>query len=108
MDAANSLAMLLKLDGQEAVVAFSGKEALELMQSFEPDLILLDLGLPEMDGYEVASRIRACPEFARVRIVALSGYGQPEDRQRTKAAGFDDHLVKPMDPAMLDRVLSAS
>jgi CheY-like chemotaxis protein len=98
--------MLLNLLGQETEVAYSGKEALERLESFRPDFVLLDLGLPGMDGYEVARKIRAMTQFRDIRVVALTGYGQPEDRQRTQAAGFDDHLVKPVDLTVLERSLS--
>jgi predicted ATPase/signal transduction histidine kinase len=104
-DAANSIVMLLSLQNQQTEVAYDGKQALERLQSFKPDVILLDLGLPGMDGYEVARKIRTMPEYRHTRIVALSGYGQPEDRRRTQAAGFDDHLVKPVDWAVLERSL---
>jgi CheY-like chemotaxis protein/anti-sigma regulatory factor (Ser/Thr protein kinase) len=105
-DAANSLAQLLTLQGQATEVAYSGRQALERLKAFRPEFVLLDLGLPEMDGYEVARRIRAMPEFEGIRLVALSGYGQPEDRHRTQAAGFDGHLVKPVDIAVLAKTLA--
>jgi CheY-like chemotaxis protein/anti-sigma regulatory factor (Ser/Thr protein kinase) len=105
-DAADSVVMLLTLLGQETEVAYSGKEALERLESFRPDFVLLDLGLPGMDGYEVARKIRAMTQFRDIRLVALTGYGQSEDRQRTQAAGFDDHLVKPVDSTILERSLS--
>lgn len=99
--------MLLGMQGHETDVAFNGREALEHVESFRPDLVLLDLGLPQIDGYEVATRIRAMPKFRHIRIVALSGYGRPEDRQRTKSGGFDAHLVKPIDMALLERTLAS-
>jgi CheY-like chemotaxis protein len=74
--------------------------------SFAPEVVLLDLGLPEMDGYEVARRLRERPEFAAVRMVALTGYGQSENVRRSWEAGFDDHLTKAVDFAALDRVLA--
>ncbi|HEV7135056.1 MAG TPA: response regulator [Steroidobacteraceae bacterium] len=104
-DAALSLAALLDLQGHATRVAFSGREALERIESFHPDVALLDLGLPEMDGYELAGRLRALPVASRIRLIALTGYGQAEDRQRTHRAGFDDHLVKPVDLAALERTL---
>jgi signal transduction histidine kinase/CheY-like chemotaxis protein len=105
VDAAESAKMLLSLLGQEAEAAYSGTEALERLASFRPDLVLVDLGMPGMDGYEVARRIRNMGDLQNVRIVALSGYGQPEDRRRTAAAGFDDHLVKPVDSELLEQLL---
>jgi PAS domain S-box-containing protein len=105
-DAANSLTMVLSLDGHEVETAYTGQQALERVQSFRPDVVLLDIGLPEMDGYEVARRIRSQPDLDGVCLVALTGYGQPEDKQRAKAAGFDTHLIKPIDFAALRRVLA--
>lgn len=100
-DAANSLAMLLSSQGHETQVAYSGQEALQRVESFRPEVALLDIGLPRMNGYELAQRLRAMPELNGLRLVALTGYGQAEDQQRTRAAGFDDHLVKPVDlPAL--------
>lgn len=102
-DAADSLAVLLRLQGHEALAVTRVQAALECLDSFTPDVALLDIGLPEMDGYELAGRIRA--QLNRVRLVAITGYGQPEDRQRTQAAGFDDHLVKPIEISALERIL---
>lgn len=107
-DAAQSLAMLLGLQGHETRVALSGREALAAVEAFRPDVALLDLGLPVLDGYQLAARLRAQPQLRGLRLVALTGYGRSEDRQRTRAAGFDDHLVKPVDLAALTRTLSDS
>ena len=104
-DAALSLEVLLKIDGHEVEVALTPGEALSRIRSFAPEVVLLDIGLPDMDGYEVARRIRSQPQLAPVRLVALTGYGQSEDRQRVRASGFDDHLVKPVDYAALQRAL---
>jgi len=105
-DAANSLAMLLGVEGHETQVAYGSREALERIESFRPDVALLDIGLPEINGYELAQRLRSHPRLEGVRLVALTGYGQPEDHQRTRAAGFEDHLVKPVDPSTLERALA--
>jgi len=105
-DAANSIAALLTHQGHETHVAFDGRQALEEIEAFRPDVALLDLGLPEMDGYEVARKLRAIPRLKDVWLVALTGYGQVEDRQRTQAAGFDEHIVKPVDLATLERLLA--
>jgi signal transduction histidine kinase len=105
-DSANSLAQVLGLDGHVAEPVYSGVEALRRAVEFKPEVVLLDLGLPEMDGYEVARRLRATPDLAKVRIVALTGYGQLEDVQRTREAGFDEHLTKPLDFGALARMLS--
>jgi len=103
-DAADSLAVVLRFEGHEATVAYSGQAAIEAVSSTQPELVLLDIGLPNMDGYEVARRIRASGSSAR--IIALTGYGQAEDRQRSSGAGFAAHLVKPVDITMLRSVLS--
>jgi PAS domain S-box-containing protein len=103
-DAADSLAMVLQFEGHEARVAYSAQAAIAAASALEPEFILLDIGLPNMDGYEVARRIRA--SGASARIIALTGYGQLEDRQRSAAAGFAAHLVKPVDIAMLRSLLS--
>lgn len=96
-DAASSLALLLKLLGAEVAVANQGSEALSLLATFRPAVVLLDLGMPGMDGYEVARRIRQQPEFQSLLLIALTGWGQEEDRRRTAEAGFDFHLIKPAD-----------
>jgi len=103
-DAATSLAEFLRLDGHESLAVYGGKEALAAVTSFKPDVVLLDIGLPELDGYEVAQRLRA--SGSTVRLIALTGYGQAEDVQRTRAAGFDAHLVKPVDFAALERAVA--
>jgi CheY-like chemotaxis protein/two-component sensor histidine kinase len=106
-DAAQSLGVLLRLIGVDSQVAFSGAEALAALPVYRPDVVLLDLGMPEMDGEEVARRIRAHPEFHGLRLVALTGWGQAADRERSRAAGFDYHLIKPADVAALTTVLHA-
>ena len=105
-DAAESLAALLRLFGHEASVAFDGEQALEVAERTQPDLVLLDLGMPRMDGHEVARRMRAAPWGASLRIVALSGFGDTSDRVRSMEAGCNDHLVKPVSPADLEQVLA--
>jgi len=103
-DSAESLALLLELQGHEARVELDGSSALATARSFQPDVILLDIGLPGMDGYEVARRLRE--EGSVSRLVALTGYGQDEDRRRSLEAGFNHHLVKPVDLAELARILT--
>ena len=105
-DAADSLAVVLKFEGHETSVAYSAQAAIEAVSSRHPEFVLLDIGLPNMDGYEVARRIRA--SGASARIIALTGYGQLEDRQRSAAAGFAAHLVKPVDIGTLVSMLSNS
>jgi CheY-like chemotaxis protein len=106
-DAAISLAMLLRLQGHEVRVAHSGAAALELMKVFTPDVVFLDIGMPGMDGYEVARRIREQPGLGKVVLAALTGWGQQEDRRRTAQAGFDHHLVKPPEPELVANLLAA-
>jgi len=96
-DAADSLVMLLEADGADARAVYDGAAALEQLARFAPHVLLLDLGMPGMDGYEVARRVRAAGGAAAPQIVALTGWGQESDRARTRAAGFDFHLTKPVD-----------
>lgn len=105
-DAANSLSMLLMFQGHHTQVAYSAKEALACVESFRPDVGLLDIGLPEMNGYELAKRLRATSSLNGMRLVALTGYGQVEDHRHARAAGFDAHLVKPVDLDKLERALA--
>jgi signal transduction histidine kinase len=105
-DAAESLAILLRLTGHDVRTAHDGPEALEAARSFEPEVVLLDIGLPGMSGYEVARRLREQAGTDPPHLVALTGYSQEEDRQRSREAGFDLHLVKPVDPSALRDLLS--
>ena len=105
-DAADSLAMLLAVRGHETRVAYGAKDALTYAETFRPEVGILDIGLPEIDGYELAKRLRAMPVMTSLRLVALTGYGQVEDQQRALACGFDAHLVKPIDLAALERAIS--
>jgi PAS domain S-box-containing protein len=107
-DAADSLGMVLGLDGHEVIAAYTGEQALERAQSFRPDVVLLDIGLPGVDGYEVARRIRACKHLQGVRLVAVTGYGQDADKIRAREAGFAHHLVKPVEFAALQKILAAT
>jgi two-component system CheB/CheR fusion protein len=104
-DAADSLAMLLEIDGHEVRVAHGGRAALALAQAFRPDVALLDIGMPDMSGYDVASMLRREPWGGGIRLVALTGWGQEGDRRRSSDAGFDLHLTKPIDPSALSEVL---
>jgi CheY-like chemotaxis protein len=105
-DSADSLASLLQLDGHETQVAYSGPGALERASQFRPALVLLDIGLPGMDGYEVARMLRAAPATAQVGLVAVTGYSRSEDERRARDAGFNAHLVKPIDLNCLERIIS--
>jgi PAS domain S-box-containing protein len=106
-DSADCLALLLQDAGHTVDVARDGQAALERAEAFAPDVILLDIGLPRLDGYEVCRRLRAQPWGRHIHVVALTGWGQEEDRRRTREAGFDRHLVKPVDPAALMASLAA-
>ena len=105
IDAADTLGMLLELEGHVAQAVYLSTEAIERARTFKPDIVLLDIGLPGMNGYELAQRFRSMPELDGVRLIALTGYGKSEDQQRTKEAGFDDHLVKPVDAVTLKTAL---
>jgi PAS domain S-box-containing protein len=105
-DAADSLAMLLRLGGHETATAFDGLQAVEAAGRFHPDVILLDIGLPGINGFEAARRIRQQHADRRPTIVALTGWGQDADRRASQEAGFDAHLVKPVDDATLARLLA--
>ena len=102
-DSADSLAMLLELDGHDVRAVYSAMDRLEQVGAFAPEIVLLDIGLPGMNGYEVAQRIQEMP--APPRLVAVSGYAQREDKERSAAAGFSAHLVKPVDVNALKKVL---
>jgi CheY-like chemotaxis protein len=104
-DTADSLALLLKRWGFQAMVAYDGPSALAAALARPPVAVLLDIGLPGMDGYEVARRLRGLAQTAKALLIALTGYGQEEDVRRCHEAGFDLHLLKPCDPEELRRVL---
>jgi CheY-like chemotaxis protein len=101
VDAASSLSALLRITGNETHLAHDGVAAIEMAERFRPDVILLDIGLPRLNGYEACRRIRERPWGNRVVIVAMTGWGQESDRQRSREAGFDHHMVKPVDYAAL-------
>ena len=105
-DAAESLRTLLEVLGHEVRVAFTGREGVDAALRWTPNIVLSDIGLPELDGYEVARRLRREPSFTNVLLVALTGYSADDDRRRSKDAGFDHHLVKPADVGELQRVLA--
>jgi PAS domain S-box-containing protein len=97
-DAADSLKVLLETAHQDVRIAYEGKSALEVAQAFQPELVLLDIGMPQMDGYEVAKRLRSMTFAKRPTLVALTGWGQAADKERASAAGFDQHFTKPVNP----------
>jgi CheY-like chemotaxis protein len=104
-DSAMSLSMMLKLMGNETRTGHDGLAAVVAAEEFRPDLILLDIGLPKLNGYDACRRIREQPWSKGMVIVALTGWGQEEDRRRSKEARFDHHLVKPVEAAELNRLL---
>ncbi len=106
-DAAESMSELLELLGAEAHVAYDGEGALSEVERHAPDVVLLDIGLPDIDGYEVARRIRARPDPVSPLLVAVTGWGHEDDRRRAREAGFDHHLVKPADVERLEALLSS-
>ncbi len=105
-DSAESLAILLGLTGNKTHTAHDGLEAVEAAATFKPDVVLLDIGLPKMNGYEAARKIREQPWGKKMVLVALTGWGQDEDRQKAREAGFDGHMVKPVDRAALTKLLA--
>jgi PAS domain S-box-containing protein len=107
-DSADSLAILLRASEHEVYVAYSGEQAIDLAKAHRPDIVLLDLGMSTLDGYETCRRIRAQPWGKNMVIIAQTGWGQTEDRRRARDAGFDHHLVKPLDPVALTKLLSRS
>lgn len=105
VDALEAMAMTLEALGHTVITALDGAAAIVRAVKYKPELVLLDLGMPGMDGFEIAQRLRAIPELKGMKVVALTGYGQPADRSRTQAAGFDHHLTKPVDLNVLSQLL---
>lgn len=106
VDGAETLSMLLELGGHELAVAHSGPDALDAVNRFAPEIVFLDIGLPGMDGYEVARHLRADPGKANIVLVALTGWGSAADQQRSRDAGFDTHLTKPIQFAVIEEILA--
>ena len=106
-DVAESLALILRCDDHEVRIAHDGPAALQVLNKFKPDVVLLDVGLPGMDGYQVARRMREEAPESNLTIIALSGYGQAEDHSQSMQAGCDAHLVKPVHPNVLRSMLGA-
>lgn len=104
-DSADSMAMLLEAGGHEVHVAYDGAQAVETARKVRPEVVLLDIGMPKMNGFECARAIRAQSWAEGTLLVALTGWGQEEDKRRAMEAGFDRHLTKPVDPATLDEAL---
>jgi PAS domain S-box-containing protein len=106
-DSAESLARLLRIKGNEVYTAHDGLEAVAVAADYRPDLVLMDIGMPEIDGYEACRRIRKLPFGSEVILVAVTGWGQTEDRRKSKAAGFDHHMVKPVEPVAIQKLLQS-
>jgi len=107
VDSAETLALLIGRWGYEVKLAHDGRSALQVARQFRPQIILLDIGLPDIDGYAVAHRLRG-EDLGGDMLVALTGYGEAQDRARAQQAGFDRHLTKPVDPDALERLLRGS
>ena len=106
-DAAESMSMLLEMWGHEVAFAFDGPSALQTAEQWRPEAVFLDIGLPGMDGYEVAERLRELPQAKDAVLVAITGYGQDDDRLRSRRAGIDHHLVKPVAPDALRSLIDS-
>ncbi len=104
-DAADMIALSLRLSGYDVKVAYTGQTTLDTAMTYRPQFVLLDIGLPDMSGYEVAKRLRELPQTSGIGLIALTGYGQQSDRALTREAGFDHHLVKPVDPDKIEEVI---
>ena len=104
-DAAESLAVLLRLDGHEVTVAYDGPQALAMLVHVRPEVALLDIGMPGLNGYEVARRVRHGPLGRKITLIAVTGWGQDRDKAQAREAGFDHHFTKPVDPARLSELL---
>jgi len=107
LDNVESISMLLRVLGHEVETATDGLQALEVTRTFRPDVVLLDIGLPNLDGYEVAARIRAEQDGAPIRLVAVTGWSRDDEPMRVKKAGFDHHLTKPVDPKRLESIIAS-
>jgi len=105
-DAAESLAVLLRMEGHEVVVVANGRDALDAVRSLRPIVVLLDIGMPDLSGYEVARQLRQSQEGRSLTLIAVTGWGQERDKLRALEAGFDHHFTKPIDPNILLELMS--
>jgi len=108
VEATKMLAFLLEDAGYQVTIAHDGRRGLKQIKKMRPDVAIVDIGLPEIDGFEVARSIRQDSQLDQTYLIALTGYGRASDREKALAAGFDEHLVKPLNPEILSRLLSAS
>jgi CheY-like chemotaxis protein len=106
-DSALSLAMMLSIMGHDTRTAHDGESAVETAEAFQPEVVLLDIGLPKLNGYEVAQRIREQPWGEAMYLIAVTGWGQDEDRQRSSEVGLNLHMVKPVEPSALEKLLAS-
>ncbi len=106
-DAAESMSMLLEMWGHDVAYAYDGPSALQTAEKWQPEAVFLDIGLPGMDGYEVAERLRELPQAKDAVLIAITGYGQDDDRLRSRRAGIDHHLVKPVAPDTLRSLIDS-
>lgn len=106
-DAAESMSMLLEMWGHRVLYAYDGPTALETARKWQPEAVFLDIGLPGMDGYQVAERLRELPKGKDAILIAITGYGQEDDRRRSRRAGIDHHLVKPVAPDALRSLIDS-
>jgi CheY-like chemotaxis protein len=104
-DAADTMGMLLELGGHEVIIAHSGNQALQLGREHRPDVVILDIGMPDLNGYDVARTARNEEWGKSAYLIALTGWGQAEDKERARLAGFDRHLTKPVDPDLVEEIL---
>jgi CheY-like chemotaxis protein len=104
VDGAETMGMLLESDGHEVHLAHTGTEAFESAKRLKPDIVVLDIGMPDIDGYEVAQRIRHEAWGSDIVLIAITGWGQADDKRRALAAGFDRHMTKPVDPIQLEQL----
>jgi DNA-binding response OmpR family regulator len=107
-DAANIACMLLKILGHEVLAAYTGQGGLDAIETFRPDIMILDIGLPDLSGYEIVRKIRQHPEHHDLYVAAITGWGQLEDRVKAIAAGFDQHVLKPVDADKLMSIVAAA
>jgi CheY-like chemotaxis protein len=105
-DSAETLQMLLSIDGHDVRLAYDGDQAVEVAGDFDPELIFVDIGMPKRNGYEVAQCLRERYPGRRMRLIALSGWGQIDDKRRAHASGFDRHLTKPVDPEVIKQIVN--
>jgi CheY-like chemotaxis protein len=104
-DAADSLAMLLRMEGHDVTVVHDGRQAVATIDSFQPEIVMLDIGMPELNGYEVARHVRQGPLGTLITLIAVTGWGQASDKARAAAAGFNHHFTKPIEPEGLIQML---